>query len=427
MNKMQMDEYLDYVNTFGIVPGLDNMRQLISELSNPLEGIKVIHVAGTNGKGSISSMLAHIIAQTGRRVGIYNSPALFNVCETIRFSMSEEKELKCIEENEYYRCLEAVILKAKHLNLQKTYPTKFEIETATAFVAFKEHNCEFAIIETGMGGKEDATNVIDNPIATVIASISMDHMAYLGNTIEEIAKNKCGIFKRNVPAFISASNNEIKETIARCAAQMECEVSFSDEKCLSIKEHTLEHVLFDYKGIGNVKINTGALYQTDNVMTVIDLILKLTDKGLINANETDIKKGIDKFVWKGRFEIIDKNPLVIADGAHNPAAARLLAQTIEGIDMKKKPILLMAVYKDKAYKEILKIMKNVSDSIICTDVGEARALKAEILFECAKEYYSKTILESNFSKALEKGKEIAMREDRALLCFGTLSMMKYID
>ena len=435
MNNEEINRYLEYVDTFGIVPGLFNMNCLVNELYNPLENIKVIHVAGTNGKGSVSTMIAYMLTALGKKVGIYNSPALVNPYEVIRFGNDDgfrenRVGLSYITENDYYRSLDKVICVSKKLNEKDIYPTRFELETATAFVAIKDKECEYAIIETGMGGSEDATNVISNPVVTVLTAISMDHMSYLGNTIEEITKCKCGIIKENSEVVVSASNKVCFQGKVAVAIEEEvnaknAKVVYSDENQLKINETDIYHIGCDYKELDDIVINCGALCQLENVMTAIDVINSLEKQGYLNIDKECLRKGLEAFAWKGRFEIVKSQPLVIADGAHNIAAANVLKDTIISAGLKDKIILLMAVYKDKDYEEILKIMSHVSTHIICTDVGNARALEAKKLAAVAKDMFEITEWEENIEKAIVYGEKQASDRNKALLCFGTLAMMKF--
>lgn len=430
MNRTDIDKYLEYTNTFGIVPGLDNMNALMELLSDPLNSIKVIHVAGTNGKGSVSTMIANILCAANLKVGIYNSPALINSWEVVRFG--DNSEMKEITEEEYYKCLEIVINEAKKLNENNLYPTSFEIQTAAAFVAMKRKQCEYAIIETGMGGLLDATNTIKNPYITVITSISMDHMHYLGDTIEEITKNKCGIFKENSTAVVSYSNIYLKEIIDSMGNEKRIKIVYSNKEFLKLKERGIKMLAFDYKDNKGCVINTGALCQLDNVMTALDVIEVINNhntgiQGNKRITKEQIKKGLAAFSWKGRFEVLCEEPLVIADGAHNPMAAKLLAKTALDCGLKNKTILFMAVYKDKNYNEILSIMSEVSDHIICTDVGNERALKADELAQIANLYYKKTEVATSVKEGYAYAKEKAKKEGKALLCFGTLAMMKSLQ
>lgn len=430
MNREEIDRYLEYTDTLGIVPGLDNMSALIELLSDPLKDIKVIHVAGTNGKGSVSNMIVNIMCAADIKVGIYNSPALINPWEVVRFG--KNKELREITLEEYYYCLEIVIYVAKNLNDRDIYPTRFEVETAAAFVAIQRENCEYAIIETGMGGLLDATNIIKNPCISVITSISMDHMFYLGDTIEKIAMNKCGIFKKDSTAVISASNVYLKDIIDDMGKIKGINVVYSDRKSLNVIDNKINRISFDYKDNKACVINTGALCQLDNVMTALDVIYvlnhqnngKLCEDMITNEH---IKTGLDAFTWKGRFQVLREEPLVIADGAHNPMAAKYLLDTVVSCGMKDKIILFMAVYRDKDYKEILKIMSDASDHIICVDVGNSRALPAKELASVAKEFYEKTEWVESISDGYVYAIKNAKKEGKSLLCFGTLAMMKSLQ
>lgn len=240
MEYVQAREYIASANSFGVVPGLDTIRALLEELGNPQDKLRFIHIAGTNGKGSVGAYLSYILAASGYRVGRYVSPTVFDECESIQFLESsgkkEEKKrfsLSMIEKDrvaEFVSMIKASIERMKEKGW-KSHPTAFEIETAMAFLAFLEQKCDLVVLEAGLGGRLDATNIVKTVVCSVIVSISRDHMAFLGDTLKEIAEEKAGIIKMGVPVVSSPQKLEVEEILKIRAKEKRAEIRFADSCC----------------------------------------------------------------------------------------------------------------------------------------------------------------------------------------------------
>ncbi len=301
--------YMYNLERFGIKPGLKTISKLMNLLGNPEKKLKAIHVAGTNGKGSTSSMIATILQESNYKVGLYTSPHLIRFNERITINKQEIKDDE----------LTKLILKIKELiEKNKLNPTFFEFTTALAFIYFANKKVDYAVIEVGMGGLLDATNII-NPIISVITNIDFDHMKYLGNTLKKIASNKIGIIKKDVPLVTSERNDLIKEQIReKCLKENALYYNINDYKITIIQSNINQQIFSFEKTI--YKLNMLGEYQIYNACLAIKVCL------LIGLSTPIIKKGLEKSFWSGRMEIVNKKPFIMLECAHNIAGIRNLKQ-----------------------------------------------------------------------------------------------------
>ena len=395
----------------GIKPGLERTLELAQYLVNPEENIKFIHVAGTNGKGSICSMLASIFMESGYKTGLYTSPHILKFNERIQING------KLISDEEIIDIWKKLESKANEIEA-----TFFEITTIMAFEHFKNNNVDIAIIETGMGGRFDSTNVI-NPLVSVISSISMDHQDFLGGTISKIASEKAGIIKDNVPIILQKNIIEVNEVIEKTASELTSPLFFSDE--LSIKNIEFKPDLtmgFEYD---NFRINSPFVghHQIDNHRTVLKAI-ELTRKHFDKIDSNGIKNGIERAKSNsnlcGRLELISNSPKVILDGSHNPEAIYYCLDTIKkcGIDFKEFELYFTCMI-DKDYKEMLSIIRNYSDNINIVEIKEKIAARPEILINVAKTMNFKKIKSVN----LDQIKYEFIKKKNNMLIFGSFYLI----
>ncbi len=417
MNYAQAVEYMESLNSYGIVPGLENIQNLCEVLGNPQNDLKFIHIAGTNGKGSTLAYISTILKSAGYKVGRFVSPTIFEYRERIQINGRPiSQKALCTWVERMKEACDSLCAGGK------THPTSFEAETALAFAYFKEQGCDIVVLETGMGGKLDATNIIQNTLVSVLVSISMDHMQYLGKTIEEIAAQKAGIIKAGSYVVTAMQEEEVLSVIEKRAGECGCTVDVADLAEVKKIRYGLERQRFDYKDFKNLEITLAGNYQIGNALLALKTIEILTALGY-KIPEKAIRQGLKETKWPGRFTVVGKKPYFIVDGAHNADAAKKLAESIEFYFTNKRIIFIMGVLRDKEYDIIIERMHSYADQIITVATpGNARALSAyELATEVAKVHPDVTAVDS-LEEAVEISCLLAGKED-VILAFGSLSFM----
>ena len=411
MNYTEAREYLDNVSASGIILGLDSIRALMEELDNPQDDLRIVHIAGTNGKGSILSYTKNILMDAGYRVGCYSSPSVFGYLE--RFQIDGE----WMAESEFPELVQKVKdaadrMTAKGLN----HPTVFELETAIAFEYFKERNCDYVMLETGMGGDLDSTNVIKSPLVCAFASISMDHIGILGNTLREIATCKSGIIKPGASVVTGPQDPEAMEILEATAESMDCRITHTED--CTRKENSPEGQTFLYKG-REYFIHLLGRHQLRNAAVAIEVASALQRTGAA-VTEENIRNGLAKTRWPGRLEIIRKDSKIwILDGAHNAAAAECLAETLRECWPDTKFTAVTGVFRDKEYSKIAAILSGVLHHAICIDLPEVdRSLPKEELAAV----YAKVGVKSDVSDSIKMAIKEATSD--AVLVTGSLSLLR---
>lgn len=408
---MNYKESRDFINSLtgrGIVPGLDNITALCNELGNPQNALKIIHIAGTNGKGSTGAFITQILISAGYSVCRYVSPAVECYREIFQFNGI------WINEDDYAECASEVKKAILILEEKGIYPTSFEAETALAFLYFKKKQCDYAVVECGMGGRLDATNVIDKPEIAVITHISMDHSSFLGDTLEKIAYEKSGIIKKNCRVVSSIQEGNVSEVIQDQCKRENAELIFSQTP--EILSYNLNGTEFLYKGL-RAKICQIGLYQADNAVLAIEAVKQL------GVSEKAILDGLYKTCWKFRFEVTSKNPYWIYDGAHNPDGAYRLTESLDKYLYGKKLIYIVGIFKDKDYREIAKITAAAAKKIYTVKPPSDRGLDSGILAEEFLKYSADVYAAENIKSAVIKCEN---EECDAVVCFGSLSFLQMI-
>lgn len=413
--------FINDSNKYGIVPGLETMEELLGRLGNPQEKLKIIHVAGSNGKGSTCAFLSTILIESGYKVGRYSSPTVFTYREIIQIGYEGLSEMDYITEEGVCEAIDKIIPACNEM-LEDGYshPTAFEIETAMAFLYLSKENVDFAIIEVGMGGRLDATNVIKHPICTVITSISMDHMQYLGNSLKKIAFEKGGIIKNSVPLVTMKQNPEVEEVLEQIALEKKAKLYVVDSHKVSNIIYSPEKTSFT---IGEDEYSIGLLgeYQVDNGLLAMKAA-KVIDKLGYPIDEETIKRGLYKTRWSGRFEIISRKPYFIIDGAHNEDAAVRLAKSIKQYFTNRRIIYIIGVLADKDINSILKITAPLAEVIIALTPDNKRALESSDLVKMALPYGKKVIDAATVDMAVKRAYEEANVGD-VIIAFGSLSYL----
>ena len=417
--------YLDKVSKYGSVLGLDTIRNLLNELGNPQDKLKFIHIAGTNGKGSTLSFISTILCEAGYRTGRYISPSVQSYLEMIQVNekwISEEDFTELVEK------VEKAIVRME-MKGQKS-PTIFEIETAIAFLYFYNKACDYVVLETGLGGIEDATNVINNTVAAVFATISRDHMGILGNSLEEIAEKKAGIIKSGSVVVSAKQQTEVEKVLRSRAEELKCSIAFSEPEKAVVSEEDYQKIIFSYKEMDNLQICMTGKYQLMNVSTALELVRT----GIIPGISTEtVRRALQKAVWPGRFTCISENPVFIIDGAHNEDAANKLRESVEQYFPENKKIFICGVFKDKEYEKMSQIMAPLADMIYTIELpNKDRTLDAVTLREVMQKYCGsecKVEAAGSILAAIKNALSEAGAED-VILAFGSLSylgtVMQYI-
>ena len=417
MNYAQAREYMESINQYGSVLGLENIRELLGRLGNPQEKLSLIHVAGTNGKGSVVSYLSTIYSKAGYQVGRYVSPTICKYRERIQINQ------RYIEKEEFAEGI--TIIKEiieEMVAEQLPHPTPFEVETALAVWYFEKKKCQMVILECGMGGSLDATNVMEKKICTVFASISRDHMGFLGETLEEIAKNKAGIMRKGVPAVSMAQSEPVKKVLMEKAKKEGVPLFLADVKEATILETGIEKQRFSYDNYENIEISLAGIHQISNAVLALKVIEVLKDKGFPISKEA-VYEGFAQTKWVGRFTTIYEQPRIIVDGAHNEDAAKKLAESIRENLKGKRVIFLMGVFKDKEYEKIVEHTAVFASQIITFTIPEnERALNGLELAYAVRKYNENVTAADSLKEALDMALLFAEKED-VIIAFGSLSFI----
>lgn len=418
---MKYDAVMDYleqkVNVLGSVMGLDTLKELLGRLGNPQKELKIIHVAGTNGKGSICTFLTEALIANGYRVGRYLSPVLTDYREKIQVNRQFITKTFIGTEME-----KLFAISQEMVNDGFAHPTAFEIETALAFEYFMEKKCDFVVLECGMGGLDDATNVIDAPMLTVFASISMDHMAILGNTVEEIAAVKAGIIKGGSVVVSAPQTESVEEVLRLRCEELLVPVHFADRS--NIKDHkaTMSGQSFSYGNRKNIKIPLLGFFQVENATVALLALEALSQLG-VKLSEEKNRKGLRNSVWSGRFEVLGKKPYVIMDGAHNEAAVKKLTETIMFYFTNKRIVYIMGVLKDKDYSQMIQDSCGLAEHIVTlTPPIRDRALSSYVLAEEIRPFHEQVTAADSVEEALEMATLLA-GDDGVVIAFGSLSYL----
>ena len=403
-------EYIHSTSNFFCKPGLDRIRELCHGLGNPQKELKFIHIGGTNGKGSVSSMLNSVLIAEGYRVGLYTSPYILEFNERMRVNGQN------ISNDRLAGLTERV---KKTADKMTDKPTEFELITAIAFEYFKEEKCDVVILEVGMGGRLDATNIIDRPLLSVITGIALDHTAFLGNTIEQIASEKAGIIKEKSVVLFGGEDTTAEAVISAEAVNMQAKIYKTDYSRLKITRSDLDGTVFDYREKSKLKISLLGSYQPRNAAIVTDAVDLLNKVGL-TIGDNALREGLSSARWPARFEIINKEPLVIFDGAHNPQGISAAVESVKAYFGNKKVVVLTGVLRDKDY---LSISKSISEIALCAYTitpDNPRALTAEKYARILEQNGTSSVPCSTVKEALGFAINTALEKDTALICLGSL-------
>ncbi|MDO5018213.1 MAG: folylpolyglutamate synthase/dihydrofolate synthase family protein [Lagierella massiliensis] len=411
---MKNIDILDISNDKKSYNGAKNIEAVLNILKNPQDNLNIIHVAGTNGKGSVCNFIANALEENGYKVGLYTSPAIFD--NTDRFKINHEN----INDKRLFKYYEDIKKLCKEHSIEIN---EFDIATVIAFLYFYEQDCDFAVVEVGIGGRVDSTNVIKRSLVSVILNIGFDHMDLLGDTLEDIAYEKSGIIKNNSTVVYypqEDSINKIIEDQARIKNSQIIKPDFSKIKDINVSKDILK---FKYKGY-NFDLLLKSHIQKFNSVIAFEVINKVKEKGF-NISLDKAVRGINSTYIPGRFEKMRTKPDVIVDGSHNEKAVLSLKNTLKKIYPNEKLVFIIGFYKDKEYEKLIQLTSELAYCYICCESGSKRSLNSKTLFEISNKYsnmvYDKKTIENSIEFALDKFK------DRNIVIYGSLSLVSKVS
>lgn len=422
MKDLKTIKYLEELRVLGSNYGLERTERLLELLGNPHKKLKLIHIAGTNGKGSTSSILGKVLIEHGYKVGFFNSPHLEEIEETIRVNdenIPEEDLVYLLEEIKPY--VNKVVEEGyKH-------PTEFEVLTCIMFLYLYRQKVDFGVIEVGLGGRLDSTNVI-KPILSIITSISLDHTNILGNTIQEITNEKAGIIKESIPVITCNQKNEAIDIIKDKALLTKSKLTIVDSNNFVLLEIVNDDIPYQRVSI-NFNNNKYTLdlallgkHQIINLSLAIKALEELEKLNYIKVNINKLYKGVKNVKWKGRLEVLKKDPFIVIDGAHNIAGIEFLKSNIEEYFKYKNLYLILGILADKNVEEMVKIIAPVATEVYTVTANSIRAASANELKEVVLKYNNNCIAFDDYDKAIKLSLSKANKDD-LIVAAGSLYMI----
>ena len=415
MDFLEAQNYLEKVRSQkGIVLGLDTMRHLMAKLNNPQDKVKFIQVAGTNGKGSTAAYLTSILSEAGIKVGRYTSPAVFSSTEQY-FACGS-----CISESEYAKGVTAV--PEASASLDGETPTAFEQETALAFWYFAKKGCELAILEAGLGGDMDATNIVTTTVCSIITSISMDHCRILGNKISEIAAHKAGIIKPGAPVICIEQKEDAMEPIRAAAKAADTPLyEVHRDEVRQIFSDKRESIVF-FREFENLHLKMLGSCQPENAALAVQAASVLSRSYPIEKKH--IYDGIEKTRWGGRFELHSGSPDIILDGAHNPDGIRRLRESVNQMFGAVPICYVCGVLADKDYEKEIEILFGRASNVFTVTPPSPRAMKSTDLKAAIKKRFSQLkVISFDSEDGIEKAMEAAVSQNNPVVVCGTLTIL----
>ena len=367
--------YIHGVEFFGSKPGLTRIGELLEKLGNPQKGMRFIHIAGTNGKGSCAAMTASVLKAAGCKTGLYTSPYLYRFNERMQIGGKEIPD----------DVLAEIVTRVKPVaEAMADHPTEFELMTAIALLWYKQEACDVVVLEVGLGGRFDATNIIDAPEAAVIMNIGLDHTAVLGDTVEQIAFEKAGIIKPGTEAVMFQQSESVTDVVRERCEELGVPLHIADFSKIKSEFDSLYGQSFSYKGEVYALPLLGG-HQLKNAAVVLELVEVLRGRGW-KLEQGDVEHGLYAVHWPGRFELVSEEPLFVVDGGHNPQCAQTVRENLLHYFPDKRRILLLGILRDKDYAGLTEILDGAADEYICITPESPRALPASELADFLKRY-----------------------------------------
>lgn len=412
MTYQEAEQYLKTIYNTQIRLGLGRMHKLLENLGNPQDDLKFIHVAGTNGKGSVCAMTAQILQCAGFHTGLFTSPVICDYRE--QFQVNGQK----ISQEDFIR----FTLQIKNVcDDMPDPPSEFEKVVALALLFFKQSKCDFVVFEVGLGGAEDATNVISVPEVAVITTIDFDHMGFLGNSLEEIALQKAGIIKKNGTVVLAKQATEAMKVLCEVCRKQGAKVYETEVTKISIRDRCLDGQYFDYKNHQNMKLSLLGNHQCENASVVLEIMDALIEKGYV-ITETAICQGLQNVTWQGRFEVVKREPVFLIDGAHNPNGITALRDNLQVYFPGEKWMFLTGILADKDYSAMLKQMIPLAAGFVTIAPDNPRAMSAVDCAEAIRKlgFEGEILPIENIGDAVETVLKRARDEQIGACAFGSL-------
>ncbi len=413
---MTYDEAIEKIHSllaFGSRPGLDRMRILLDRLDNPQDKLKYIHVAGTNGKGSVCAMLSSVLVSAGYKTGLFISPYITDFRERIQINNS------MISKDELVSAVENTFPVIESLHDEGTIITEFEYVNALQFYIHAKQKCDIVVLETGMGGLLDCTNTIKAPLCSVITVIGLDHTAVLGSTEEEITHQKCGILKEYSMAVTSAQTPAVMQIIEQYARKLKIPLAKSEGVDISAVERTLTGSRFYYNGI-QINLSLAGAHQIENAKTALAAIDLLRLNGYLDISDFQIQQGFANAVNPARLELLGEDPIVLLDGAHNPNGIEALKKSIDEFLKDKYIIGIIGMLADKDTDNSIKLIKDVFDCVYTVPVKNPRAMSPSLLMKKCAKYIDETVVFESAQHAFDVAYQKALQSDCAVVICGSL-------
>ena len=418
MNYKEAIKYIESTGKFGINLGLLRIERLCELMGNPEKDLNIIHVAGTNGKGSIATFISSILKSQGYKVGIYTSPYIQRFTERIKINDTE------ISENDVAMLVDEMLPHIEVLLKEGLdHPTEFEIITASAFKYFRDNNVHIVVLEVGLGGRYDATNVV-TPILSVITTISLDHVNILGDTLGKIAFEKAGIIKENIPVVIYPQDKEVMDVIEKVILQKKSKAHFVTDITYDIVSDTKDGIVFNAKGeteYKNLTIHLLGIHQVINALTALKSIEIIKRLGY-EITEKAIYCGFQNAKWPGRFEILCENPYIVLDGGHNLQGINALVYGAKRYFGGKKIRIVCGMLRDKNYEDMLEVLTTICEDFITVAPNNPRALSSAQLCDVIIKMGKSAIAADSIKEAVEIGFNKLNNDDVLLFC-GSLYMI----
>lgn len=413
---MNYNEALNYIHgtmKFGIKLGLESIRTLLELMGNPQDKLKFVHVAGTNGKGSTVAFISSVLIEAGYKVGMYTSPCLERFNERIKVNNEEI-------DGEHLARITAFVKENADIMISKynIYPTEFEIVTAIAFEYFYEMDCDIVVLEVGLGGRFDATNVIKEALVSVITTINYDHMDRLGDTLEKIAFEKAGIIKNKGDVVVFQQGRNVLEVIEKVCKEKDANMHIAYFESIRIKQYSIDGQKFEYNG-KDFEISLLGEHQVKNAVVALAVLRILRDKGYIIPDDS-IERGLVNARWPGRLEVLSKQPVFLIDGAHNKEGAETLAEVLKSYFPGKKIIFIIGALRDKDVESIIRPTVPLALEYITVAPDSSRALSSKEMADFVLRYCKRVSVSDTIEGAIRTSLNRVFSEDDVICAYGSL-------